>query len=149
MKFGLYLLDRELITERQLIQALQKQEESLPPFGQLAIEVGMLSVRDVFRVLRVQSDYAKEHFGETAVDMDLLTESQVAELLLMQSNRRARLADVLVSMGAIPREACNRQLEAYRQEKEAGIANRHVEVQRSITQPPVSAPSQQNALSRR
>ena len=132
MRFGLYLLNRELITADQLIQALKKQEEDLPPFGQLAIEEGMLSVRDVFKVLRVQSDFALEQFGQTAIDLDLLDRQQVAELLLLQSDRKRTLSDVLVEIGAVNEAECREELAAFRKQQEEHGAKRTVEVIRTI-----------------
>lgn len=132
MRFGLYLLSQGLLTSDELVEGLKKQEESLPPLGQLAIEEGMLSVRDVFRVLRVQADFAVEQFGQTAIDLNLLSRRQVAELLLLQSDRRTPLAEVLVEAGIIDQETINQQLATYRQNLEHSGTHRAIKVTHSI-----------------
>ncbi|MEM9185152.1 MAG: hypothetical protein AAGB00_01495 [Planctomycetota bacterium] len=130
MQFGIYLLKRGLLTTDQLVEALDTQQTAQPQLGQLAIEAGLMSVRDVFRVLRVQSDFSAERFGETAVDMDMLKRRDVAELLLLQSDRRQKLCDIFVELGFLDREACDRELEAFRRECERTGAKRQIEVLR-------------------
>ncbi|MEM6329597.1 MAG: hypothetical protein AAF790_05045 [Planctomycetota bacterium] len=132
MKFGLYLLRRNIITAEQLVAALEKQQEDLPPLGQLAIETGRMSVRDVFRTLRVQAETAKEPFGKLAIGMGLLSRADVAELLLLQSDRRATLDKALAAIGAFtPREGAE-HLDAFRRECERCGALPAVAISRSV-----------------
>ncbi len=52
MHFGLYLNKKGTISAEQLVAALEAQLETLPKIGQLAIEEGIISPRDIFDVLR-------------------------------------------------------------------------------------------------
>lgn len=118
MRFGMYLIQRGKITADQLVRAIQAQQATRPPLGQLAIELGHLCVRDVLRILRVQSDLTHDRFGDTAIELGLMTRRDVAELLLMQSDRETPLDEVLVNIGAIDFPACRQELAAYRQQQE-------------------------------
>ncbi|MEM8865059.1 MAG: hypothetical protein AAGF31_05880 [Planctomycetota bacterium] len=131
MQFGLYLIDRGLVTAEQFVAALREQQTAMPPLGQLAIERGLLSVRDVFRVLRVQSDFTHERFGETAVDLGLLSKEQVVALLELQSGRRPSVGEMLVRQGAINQETYERELATFRTRCEDQSRPQAVEIARA------------------
>jgi hypothetical protein len=114
MHFGLYLKKKGIITAEQLVDALELQHSELVRIGQLAIEEGILSARDVFKVLRCQSDLPNERFGEIAVELGLMTEDQLQHLLMVQSNRKPPLLDVLVDQGLLTPSDANSELANYR-----------------------------------
>ncbi|MEX2168046.1 MAG: hypothetical protein WD851_01935 [Pirellulales bacterium] len=114
MKFGLFLTRSGVIAPEQFISVLQKQQEDLVPLGQLAIEEGKLTVQDVFKVLRVQTDLPHDRFGETAVELGLLDKRDIAELLMVQSGRCQPFSTLLVEMGFLTSEQVDRELLAYR-----------------------------------
>lgn len=140
MRFGLYLLRRGVITPAQLVAAFEAQQEDLAPLGQLAMEEGMLTVGEVFRVLRFQSDSAQDRFGDAAIALGLLTKGQLAELLMEQSNRQRPLDAVLLEQGAVDRGTLEAEREAFRRNRErSGATNaRRLSVAASA---PVSAVS--------
>jgi len=116
MKFGIYLVRNGLIDADQLVDALEEQELALAPLGQIAIESGKLSVREVFRVLREQIEEPRERFGETAVQFGMLKPSDVAELMMIQMARRTPLEDILLRQGVLTHDRIYEALIAYRTE---------------------------------
>ena len=132
MKFGLYLQKKGIITAGQLVDALDFQHGRLSPIGQLAIEEGLLSARDVFRVLRCQTDFPNERFGEMAVSIGLMTRDQLQHLLMLQADRKPSLVDVLVRQGALTAEQADGQLSEYRRD----IERRNVVIKRRIPTTP-------------
>ena len=62
MKFGLYLKKKGVITAEELVAALDHQHSRMPPIGQVAMEEGVLSARQVFKVLRCQSGISARAF---------------------------------------------------------------------------------------
>jgi hypothetical protein len=118
MQFGLYLKTKGVITAEQLVAALEVQHKRLVPIGQLAMEECVLSARDVFKVLRGQSDLPHERFGELAVSMGLMTDVDLQRLLVIQSDRKPTLDEVLVLQGVLTPAQMEEQLAAYRQEME-------------------------------
>lgn len=114
MQFGIYLIDQGLITATQFVDALRQQQVQRVPLGQLAIECGKLSVRQVYEVLRMQATSEHDRFGEAAIELGMLTPTDVAELLMEQTDRRPSLGKILVAMGAIDREQYEEALAGFR-----------------------------------
>lgn len=138
MHFGLYLKKKGIVTAEQLVDALEVQHSDLVRIGQLAIEEGILSVREVFKVLRCQSDLPNERFGEIAVDLGLMTKDQLQHLLMVQSNRKPPLVEVLVDREVLTRTQANRELASYRRAMEW---KSQVVTRRLPTRPPCVSPA--------
>lgn len=117
MRFGLYLVRRGLVKPADLVAALEKQQRELPRLGQIAIEEGMLSVREVFQVLHHLGPLAEERFGERAIELGLLKRQEVAELLLIQSERCRPVSEILVERGALTRDQEREAREAHQEEQ--------------------------------
>jgi hypothetical protein len=115
MHFGLYLKKKGIISAEQLVAAMEVQMNTLVPIGQLALEEGILSARDIFEVLRAQSDSPSERFGDLAVEMGLMTRDDVMRLLMVQADRKRPIAEILVSQAALRQEQIASELSAYRQ----------------------------------
>lgn len=114
-KFGLYLKKKDLITADELIAAIEDQHTQMPPIGQLAIEEGVLSPRQVFKVLRCQSGIPHERFGEVAVGMGMMKPTELNRLLMIQWQRKPSLAAVLVKLKILSPSDVDDQLEQYRE----------------------------------
>lgn len=120
MRFGLYLVEEGRITAEQLVAALEAQLSMTPPLGQVALEEGKISVRDLFGVLRVQSDVPHDRFGDVAVELGLLSRGDLAELLMLQSDRQQSLSQILIEQSVLSSEDMEMTLEAFRQRMERG-----------------------------
>jgi hypothetical protein len=114
MHFGLYLKKKGIISSDQLVAALEEQVNTLVPIGQLALEEGVLSARDIFTVLHAQSDSPAERFGELAIEMGMLSRDQLTHLLMVQADRRRTIAEILVSQGAVSEMAMAAEMAAFR-----------------------------------
>ncbi len=124
MRFGMYLFHKGIITAEQLVAALEAQSRDQPQLGQLAIEEGKLSVRDLFMILRVQSDTTQDRLGETAIELGLMTRRDLAELLMLQSDRQRPLQDILVEQQVLSVEQAQAAIEAFRRSMERGNTSR-------------------------
>lgn len=118
MKFGLYLRRKGVLSADALVAALEFQQSKMPPVGQLAMEEGVLSARQVFQILRCQSDLPHERFGDVAVGMGLMSPGELRRLLMIQWERKPPLADVLVSLRMFSQTQVDHYLAAYRAEME-------------------------------
>lgn len=114
MHFGLYLVKYGAISAEQFVTALERQLASRPQLGALAIELDMLSVREVFQVLRAQADNPQELFGELAVEAEMLTTDELASLLYCQSVRSQPMAEVVVELGFATPDVAQTHLSEYR-----------------------------------
>lgn len=118
MHFGLYLVKQGTITAEQYVAGLESQLASRPQVGALAIEIGKLSVKEVFQILRVQADRPKKKFGEIAVEAGLLTSEDLAIVLYHQSVRVRPLSEILVEMGFTSQREIDQQTQAYQYDKQ-------------------------------
>jgi len=114
MHFGLQLKKRGVISAEQLVEALELQLSTLVPIGQLALEEGMLAPRDIFNILRAQSDAPNLRFGDMAVEMGLMMRDGVIGLLVVESDRIRPIADILVGQGVLTSQQLETELAAYR-----------------------------------
>ena len=115
MQFGLYLKKKGIISADALVAALEAQLAQLPRIGQLALEEGILSPRDIFNVLLAQRRAPEIRFGELAIEMSLMTRNELIRLLMVQSDRQQPLAEVFVTEGILSQEVVARHLAEFRQ----------------------------------
>ncbi|QDU90873.1 hypothetical protein Pla175_42860 [Pirellulimonas nuda] len=133
MRFAIYLMRRGVINTDQFARAVEAQHDEQAPLGQLAIEEGMLTVREVFKVLRTQSDLPHDRFGDTAVEMGLLSQRQVIDLLMLQGARRRPMSELLVDLEILTPAQVNREMQAFRRGQErGGAAARRVMVENAM-----------------
>jgi hypothetical protein len=114
MHFGLYLKNKGVIDAEQLVAAIEVQIEALVPIGQLALEEGLLNARQIFDVLRAQSGAPNIRFGDLAVELGLMTRDDVMRLLMIQGDRKMPIADILVRQGVLGEWQLKEELAAYR-----------------------------------
>ena len=115
MHFGMYLKNKGTISAEELVAALEVQVKTLVPIGQLALEEGMISARNIFDVLKAQSDSPNERFGDLAVEMGLMTRDDVMRLLMLQADRKRPIAEILVGQGVLSEQQVAAELASYRQ----------------------------------
>jgi hypothetical protein len=115
MHFGLHLRKVGLISAEQLVAALEAQQNTLVPIGQLALEEGILSARDIFDVLQAQNAAPNERFGDLAIELGLMKRDDLMRLLMIQADRRKPISEILVAQGALTAEEAANELSAFRQ----------------------------------
>ncbi len=118
MHFGLYLVKQGAITCEQFVDALERQLESRTQLGALAIEKEILSVKQVFHILRFQADMPEELFGEIAVQEKLLTEEELSNLIYLQSVRVRPMAEIVVESGFVTPYDLQKHYLEYRRENQ-------------------------------
>ena len=104
MELELSLVRSGLVSADDYVEALGRREEERLPLGQVAIEEGLLGVRQVLDVIRTQHLQSDRKFGEVAVEKGYLTTSQVATLLMLQQERQRPVIDYLVELGRLSYE---------------------------------------------
>ena len=101
MPSELSLVESGIITADDYVAAAARREGERPPLGQVAIEEGVLSVRQVLEVLSSQYASPGKRFGEIAVERGYLRSEQVATLLMRQAERQRPVIDHLVELGRL------------------------------------------------
>lgn len=114
MFFGQFLLDRGVINERQLQQALAYQNTVNIRVGTLAIDQGLMNHTQVQEIMELQKR-RNQLFGELAIAQNYLTREQLEDLLKQQSDNRVYLGEVLLELHFITLEELERNLKEYQQ----------------------------------
>lgn len=115
MHFGLYLKNKGIISAEQLVAALETQLKSLTRVGQLAMEEGIISPRHIFEILQAQSESPNERFGDLAIEMRLMTRDDLMRLLMIQADRKRPIAEILVGQGVLSDRQAAGELAEFRQ----------------------------------
>ena len=74
------------------------------PIGRIALEYGLLDMKQVFEILNRQADAIHLKFCAIALDLGYLDKQQVLFLLAIQKSRRPPIGEILVEMGVISPE---------------------------------------------
>jgi len=104
MWFSSFLHQKGVITGDQFAWAVRRQLASRPVFGKLAIQNGLLTMKQVTQVFAAQAGAPEKPFGKLSVELGFLTEEEVSELLTEQSESVVPLREILVEMGVLTQE---------------------------------------------
>lgn len=99
LKFGRYLYYRGLVSYQEVLRALQWQREQRPSIGELSRFWGWLNEVAVHRIL--QAERVSGRFGERAMRLGLLSNSQVQQLLATQQQQQKRIGSYFVKRGLL------------------------------------------------
>lgn len=124
--FGQFLLERNAISARNLLDAIRFQESRNLKFGEYALSKGYLTREQIDR-LRNEQKQKDLLIGELAVELGILTDEQVEEILTMQKNDHVCIGEAIVAKGFLDQATVDRELEAYKAEQsEYAIGDIHV-----------------------
>lgn len=98
--FCKYLLEKGIVEEDAIYEALNIQRDNSRPIGQIALKERRLTVKQVFAVLDAQVD-DKRRFGEIAVDLGYVQAEDIEDLLLIQQKERPDIGEILLDLGKI------------------------------------------------
>lgn len=116
MIFGEYLVERNIIREKDLARALEIQKTDRVPLGQLAMQKGLIDNKQLFRILSRQRKLEEKDksFGKLAVEMEYLSQEQVETLLERQTHTHRLLGEILVSQGWVSQVELIKALKKFR-----------------------------------
>jgi hypothetical protein len=98
--FGQYLIEKKLISQRDLLRAIDLQDQHNLRFGDLVLKHKLMTSAQISEVHRAQRRTDLQ-FGELAVKMGYLTEEQVQHLLHLQRSTHLFIGQALVKLKAI------------------------------------------------
>lgn len=106
LKLGLYLYYRGVVSYQEVVRALMWQRDLRPPLGDFARQWGWLNEADVSAILSATEIIGS--FGERAVAVGLLTQSQLNLILLHQRSMQQPIGRYFISRSLLS-EAVLRQ----------------------------------------
>ena len=116
MIFGEYLVEQNIIRQKDLSCALEIQKTDRVPLGQLAMQKGLIDNKQLFRILSRQRrpEEKDKNFGKLAVEMEYLSREQVEMLLERQTHTNRLLGEILVSQGLVSQMELIKALKKFR-----------------------------------
>lgn len=112
MKYGEFLVSKNLVTEEQVANALNAQRHSKLPLGKLAVQLGYVSKIDNIKIL-LEQDKTDKRYGDLAIEMGLLDEEKITEVLRAQKADTVPIGKVLVEENILTRLESIRALAEY------------------------------------
>jgi hypothetical protein len=103
---GHYLYYSGLINWRTVVQALIWQRMKRPRLGELGRRYGMLTDEDILTILKKRPPLTP--FGETAITLGLLSESQVGSLIFHQKRLQKKFGEFFVEKNILRPEELHR-----------------------------------------
>jgi len=113
--FGRFLLEKEIITEDQLREALEFQEKSGLFLGQLAVKHGLLSEKEVSNIHTYMCTEGGS-FAEAALSLHRLTRAQVEKLTAEQRQHYRFIGEILVKLRILTEGKKDRLLADFKKE---------------------------------
>ncbi len=129
--FGQFLLENNIISPAQLVEAVNLQEVSNIRFGDYAVSKGYITKEDA---AKINDEQQKEDamFGEIAMRMGLLSQTQVDEILSRQKNDHVYIGAVLVKKGFIEPNDLVKHLDDFKKDQ-AGYVSGDVFIPEGIS----------------
>lgn len=116
--FGQFLLNNKAITPRQLVDAIQIQIDQNQLFGEIGRKLKKLTDDQVVLVVSAICNnrppgFEGLKFGEAARRMGFITEDDIAAIIDLQRKSKKRIGEILVDIGALTPDECERQLQNF------------------------------------
>ncbi len=107
--FGIYLLEKGLITYDELEAAIKFQQETNLRLGDYALKKGLIT-KEQLEKITIEQHCKDMFFGELAVEMKILSREQVQQLLNQQQYDHIFIGEALINTGAIGKEMVAKEL---------------------------------------
>ena len=110
--FTNFIIETGLASKEDLDRALLTQRTTRPPLGQLALDKKWLTREKIFKILHAQKEPERKGrlFGEVAMELEFLDESQVSELVISQNYPATFIGEILLSQKTIKKDQLIRAL---------------------------------------
>lgn len=112
---GNFLVEKGSLSQEQLTQVWEAQEESRVRLGVIAISEQLMTIEQVDEVNKMQAVMDKR-FGDIAVEQQYLTEEQVSRLLRLQGNTYLVFIQTILDKGFLTMDEVNLALEEFQKE---------------------------------
>ena len=83
--FGQYLLEKQIINGKELVEAIEFQQKAKQKLGNVAITNGYISEKHAKKI-NLQQQSTDKMFGELALDGKYITQKQLDEIITIQQN---------------------------------------------------------------
>jgi CheY-specific phosphatase CheX len=112
--FGQWLVEREVITPEQLLEATELQNSKNITLGEAAISLNYLNTAQVERI-NIDQQRQDRRFGELAIEKNLINEAQMQELLALQKETNIFFGEAITRLGFLSEEQVEQELQGHKQ----------------------------------
>ncbi len=112
--FGQFLIEKKVISGLNLLRAIELQEKTNHRFGDLVLEMGLMTEDQIYSTHRAQR-HEDLQFGDMAVKLGFLQVDQIKYVLEKQQQRHLYIGEALVQIGAITPEKLEVHLAEFKQ----------------------------------
>ncbi|WP_298037653.1 chemotaxis protein CheX [uncultured Desulfuromonas sp.] len=123
--FGQFLVERGTVGREQILQAIELQEKTNLRFGEMALSMKLMTDSDVERVHLAQRS-EDLRFGDMAVKLGIITPEQLQQVLTRQKNSHLYIGEALVKIGALARHDLIRYLDEFRKDQAPFLERRTI-----------------------
>jgi len=113
MRFGEYLIDRGIITEKNLIDGLEMQKKECPSDEIIAVDLGILTKAEVHEVKTAQQDTGSS-FLSIALELGYVNDLQKQRLIHEHNHRKPQIGEILDKMRVVNRSVVDDELVRFR-----------------------------------
>ena len=110
--FGTFLIERQVVSATQVVQALEIQNGRRETFARTAVRVGVLDTHQVLTVLD-QARLSGEPFEDAAVALGVATPDDVRRIAAEREKTGPRIGEILVEIGALTGPQLDLELREY------------------------------------
>jgi CheY-specific phosphatase CheX len=118
--FGQFLIEKGVITRKQLLEAVEFQKNVNIKLGTLAIDKGLMNHSQVQEIIELQKRHNK-YFGELSIEKGFLNKKQLEDLLNHQKSDRVYLGEALVEKGFLTLKELEDNLKEYSETQEKNM----------------------------
>ncbi len=130
--FGQFLVEKGVVGREKLLEAIELQDKTNVKFGEMALSMGLITETDVERVHNAQRG-EDLRFGDMAVKLGILSPNQMQQVLTRQKNSHLYIGEALVKVGALAEEAILTYLAEFKADQAPYMASK-VEIPKGLPQ---------------
>jgi CheY-specific phosphatase CheX len=118
--FGHYLLDNGILSNFELVEAVDYQTSKNLSLGELAVREQLITAKDADKINDKQRSLDKR-FGEVAIELSLLTDPQIMDLLGLQKKEKVFFGEVLILKNFLTQEKLDEALAKFEEEQKLEV----------------------------
>ncbi len=122
---GNYMVSTGKISQKQLDNILDKQDQVRVKLGLIAVSEGMITQEQAEEINRLQSTCDKR-FGDIAIEKGYMTQVQLEKILKMQGNAYLIFVQSLVDAEVLKAEEMENVIDSFRKENGYGLSDMEI-----------------------
>ncbi len=106
------MLEKQVISSKDLLRALEYQDNLSKKLGEIAVEKCYMTKEQV-KQIQDEQHKMNNFFGKLAIQFGYINEKQLEEIITYQKNNHIYLGEALVELGIMSKETLNRELKIF------------------------------------